>query len=74
MKLTKSEVRTASAALYLAIEWEASLLDAYRGWKDESAKTLSRDAKQNIRRFKALREKLLSNAAPSKAAPRDPEP
>lgn len=62
MKLTKPQMRALVRGLYMAIDWESSLIDAhktdYAQGKDERASIQT--SRRNIKAFTKLREQALS--------------
>ena len=56
IKLTKKEISTIRLALYLAIQWEETVIEAQANcdWLDESTK----ESEQHIARFEQLSKKL----------------
>ena len=58
LRLTESEFRDLTVALYDAIDYEESFLDAYDNCTDAEAKRTKRKTRSMIVRFTALRKKI----------------
>lgn len=61
MKLSPNELKDLRLALYLAVEYEDSVIDSYSPCKGGPGYAASvHDHLENIKRFTALREKLVN--------------
>lgn len=54
----KKATKAIRYALYLAIQWEESLIDAYAHIDDEDGRRVKDNCKGNIKTFTELRKKL----------------